>query len=65
MVADEWSGVEEGWREGGMERKSEDGGVGHLLEITAGVGVPPQHTSGTPGRISRIYPGVGAVNALP
>lgn len=43
----------------------QDGGIWHLLEITAGIGVPAEHRSGTPGRISRIYPGVGAVNALP
>lgn len=47
------------------EEEERGGGIWHLLEITAGVGVPAEHRSGTPRGISRVYPGVGAVNALP
>lgn len=36
----------------------------HLLELTAGVGVPTEHSSGAPGGVSRVYPGVRAVYSL-
>lgn len=58
-------GGERGKGGGGGRGEKRRGGIWHLLEITAGVGVPAEHRSGTPRGISRVYPGVGAVNALP
>lgn len=40
------------------------GNYQHLLKLTAGVGVPAEHSSGASRGISRVYPGVRAIYSL-